>query len=70
MKKKRKQSLLLILVLILLLAAYFGIQLWNKKQEEKQEAKKEAEIIYITDLKEVTGINYDVGNGSITLEKR
>ena len=62
--------MLLLLVLILLLAAYFGIQLWNKKQEKKQEAKKEAEIIYITDLKELTGINYDVGNGSITLEKQ
>ena len=61
---------MLLLVLILLLAAYFGIRLWNKKQEEKQEAKKEAEIIYITDLKELTGINYDVGDGSITLEKQ
>ena len=61
---------MLLLVLILLLAAYFGIRLWNKKQEEKQEAKKESDIIYITDLKGLIGINYDVGNGNITLEKQ
>lgn len=70
MNKKKKQALLLLLVLVLLLAAYFGIQLWNKKQAEKQEAKEEAEAVYITDLEEMTGISYDTGNGTITLEKQ
>lgn len=70
MEKKRKQLFLLLGVLVLLLAAYLGMKLWNKKQAENQEVKKEAEAVYITDLEEVTGISYDAGNGNMTFEKQ
>lgn len=70
MEKKRKQLFLLLGVLILLLAVYLGVKLWNQKQTEDQEAKEEAEAVYITDLKEVTGILYDAGNGEMSFEKQ
>lgn len=70
MEKKRKQLFLLLGALILLLAAYFGMKLLNKKQAEDQEAKKEAETVYITDLEEITGIGYDAGNGEMTFKKQ
>lgn len=70
MDKKMKKMLILLGVLILLLAAYFGIQLLNKKQAEKQEAKEEAEAVYVTDIEELTSIRYDVGNGEFMFEKQ
>ena len=70
MKKKQKQMLLLVVILLLLIAAYFGIRMLNEKQEEKEQAKAESEILYVTDVKELTGISYDVGNGTIILEKQ
>lgn len=70
MKQKKKKSLFILLaVLVLLLAAYMGLQSWNKSQEKKAEAKAESETIYVTDIEEITGIQYNVGNGDFEFVK-
>lgn len=68
-QKKKKSMIGLLVLLVILVAAYFALHVWNKSQEEKQQAKEEKESVYITDLNEVTQIKYDVGNGEMTFEK-
>lgn len=70
MKKGKKQFALLLGILVLLLALYFGIQMFNKKQAEDQEAKKEEETVSITELEDVRAISYDIGNGEMAFEKQ
>lgn len=60
---KKKSLIILFVVFLILLAAYLGLQSWNKSKEKKDEAKKEAETIYVTDINDITGIKYNVGNG-------
>ena len=68
-KKKKKSFLLLLCLLLVLLIAYLGMQRWNKKQEEKKEAKTEAETVYVTDIEEITSIQYDAGSGEFHFVK-
>ncbi len=70
MNKKKKQMLLLIGVLLVLVIAYFGIQVMTKHQEKKAKEEKEASTIYVTDMDDVSVINYDVGDGTKTFEKQ
>ncbi|SHK73861.1 DUF4340 domain-containing protein [Hespellia stercorisuis] len=55
--------------LILLVVVYFGITAWNNKQQEKKDAKAEAEKIYVTDVAEVTEVTYDAGSGALSFAK-
>lgn len=70
MNKKKKQMFLLLGVLVLLVVVYFGIQVTTKHQEKKAKEKKEASTIYITDMDDISVINYDVGDGTQTFEKQ
>ena len=70
MDKKKKQMCILCGVLLLLLVVYFGIQAMIKHQEKKTKEEKEASTIYITDVEDVSLINYDVGEGTQTFEKQ
>ena len=50
MQKQKKQMIVLVILLILLILAYIGVHFYSKKQEEKENAKEEAEKIQVTDL--------------------
>lgn len=70
MEQKRKKSFIILLVVfLLLLGAYFGLQAWNKSQNKKEEAKEEAKTVYVTDLKNISAIKYDVGKGELSFVK-
>ena len=45
MQKQKKQMIVLVILLILLILAYIGVHFYSKKQEEKENAKEEAEKI-------------------------
>lgn len=68
-KKKKRTVFLLAGTVVILLAVYIGIGIFQESREKKLEEKAEAEKIYVTDLKEMSGIRFDVGNGQIELKK-
>lgn len=68
-QKKKKSMFLLLIALLILAAAYAALQLWNKSQEKKQQAKEKAEQVYVTDMDEIINIRYDVGNGPMEFKK-
>lgn len=70
MTKKTKKLLLLFGIFLLLLGILFGIQARNKRQEQKDAEEKEAAKIYVTDLKNVSEVRYDVGNGELGFAKQ
>ena len=63
MDKRTRTLCLLMGALVLLLAAYFGIRSFNKSQEAKAEKEAKASEIYLTKMKNVTEIRYNIGNG-------
>ena len=65
MQKQKKQMIVLVILLILLILAYIGVHFYSKKQEEKENAKEEAEKIQVTDLEvsDITQFSY-VLNGT------
>ena len=70
MIKNKKISVLFLLgILIVLVIAYAGLRAWNKSQEEKEKEQAEKEKIYVTDLEDMSGISFDVGNGQMELVK-
>lgn len=70
MGTKKKKSLVLLLILLLVLAAaYFALHAWNRNQEEKKQAKEKNKNIYITDIKDITDIKYNVGKGDMEFKK-
>lgn len=69
MDKKKKRLLYLLLVLPLLLLVLGLMKRYNKGQEEKQEAEKEASVIYVTDMEDVKAFSYSDGNSEFTFEK-
>lgn len=60
MQKQRKQLIGMLLVLVLLVAAYFGVQYYNGRQEEKESEQEAAEQIKVTDFEtaDITGFSY------------
>lgn len=70
MTKKTKKLLLLFGIFLLLLGILFGIQVRDKRQEQKAAEEKEAAKIYVTDLKNVSEVRYDVGNGEFGFAKQ
>ncbi|WP_346909832.1 DUF4340 domain-containing protein [Faecalicatena orotica] len=68
-QKKKKSMILLFAVLVVLVAAYFILQSWNKSQDKKEQAKEEAENIYITDIDTITDIKYNIGSGDMEFTK-
>lgn len=67
--KKNKRLIILLAVFIVLLLMYFALQSFNKKQEKKETEKEASEKIYVTDIEEVSGICYNVGQGDFAFEK-
>lgn len=67
--KNKKAVPILIAVLAVLLVVYFGLQSWNKKQEEEEES---GESILVTELDAdtITAVSYNVGNGELAFEKQ
>ena len=65
MQKQKKQMIVLVILLILLILAYIGVHFYSKKQEEKENAKEEAEKIQVTDGTEWT---YD-GDQSVDIDE-
>lgn len=65
----KKAVPILIAVLAVLLIVYFGLQSWNKKQEEAEESE---ESIPVTELEPdmITAVSYDMGNGELAFEKQ
>lgn len=53
-------------VFAVLLLCYVGIHTWNQKQDEKKAAKAAADVVYITDVSDVTAIKYDAGSGEMS----
>lgn len=70
MDKKIKKLFLLIGIFLLLLLILSGVKYWNRRQEEKQEKETEAARVYLTDLKDISEISYNVGNGEFTFVKK
>lgn len=70
MTKKTKKLLLLFGIFLLLLGILFGIQVGDKRPEQKATEEKEAAKIYVTDLKNVSEVRYDVGNGEFGFAKQ
>ncbi len=68
-QKKKKSMILLFAVLVVLVAAYFILQSWNKSQDKKEQAKEEAENIYITHIDTITDIKYNIGSGDMEFTK-
>lgn len=68
-QKKKKTLVCLAGILILLLFVYAGIIVFQDHQEQERKKEAEAQKIYITDLKGISDIQYDVGNGRIHLTK-
>lgn len=66
--KKKKSIYILLGVLIVLIAVYFGLQQYNKSQQEKEIKKAEAEKIHITDISsdDVESLSYT--DGSTTMD--
>ena len=56
MQKQKKQMIVLVILLILLILAYIGVHFYSKKQEEKENAKEEAEKI-ADDLLDKVGLS-------------
>lgn len=71
MIKKNKGLFILIGILVVLLAAYFGLQAWNKSQEEKAEQEDEAAVVHVTetDAEDIVSMRFDVGNGEMEFVK-
>lgn len=70
MERKRKRLFIrLLCVFLLLLVAYFGLQARNKSREKEKQAKADKETIYVTDIKDLKEIRYNVGNGDFDLKK-
>lgn len=70
MDKKKKRLLYLLLVLPLLLLVLVLMKRYNRGQEEKQEAEKEAATIYAADIAEVGSVSYVSGSSEFTFEKK
>lgn len=66
--KKKKSMYLLLAVLIGLLLVYFGLQAFNKKQQEKESKKAEASKVQVTDADtdDIEALSYT--NGSATMD--
>lgn len=71
MIKKNKGLLILIGILVVLLAIYFGLQAWNKSQEEKEKRENEAAVVHVTetDAEDIVSMSFDVGNGQMEFVK-
>ena len=70
MDKKKKRLLYLLLILPLLLLVLVLMKRYNRGQEEKQEAEKEAATIYAADIAEVDSVSYVSGSSEFTFEKK
>ena len=71
MQKQKKQMIVLVILLILLILAYIGVHFYSKKQEEKENAKEEAEKIQVTDLEvsDITQFSYVLVEQHFPLQK-
>lgn len=69
MEKKKKRLLSLLLILPLLLVILGLMKQYNQKQDEKQEAEKEAAKVYVTDIEEVGSFSYKTGSSEFTFQK-
>lgn len=69
-QKKKRSFIVLFVILILLLAAYLGLQAFNKSQAKKKEAKANAKTVYVTDMKDISKIKYDLGKGQLSFVKK
>ena len=70
--KKKKGMIVMLCVLCVLLAVYFILQNRNAREEEKEKAQEEADIIYVTDTDaaDITSFSFNMGNGTLSFEKR
>lgn len=66
--KKKKSMYLLLAVLLILLLVYFGLQAYNKKQQEKESKKAEAEKVKVTDVDTDSMEELSYTNGSTTMD--
>lgn len=71
MQKQKKQMIVLVILLILLILAYIGVHFYSKKQEEKENAKEEAEKIQVTDLEvsDITQFSYVLDGTTLSFQK-
>ncbi|MFR2687580.1 MAG: Gldg family protein [Roseburia intestinalis] len=71
MQKQKKQMIVLVILLILLILAYIGVHFYSKKQEEKENAKEEAEKIQVTDLEvsDITQFSYVLDGTTLSFTK-
>ena len=71
MQKQKKQMVILVILLILLILAYIGVHFYSKKQEEKEEAKTEAEKITVTDIEvsDITQFSYVLDGTTLSFTK-
>lgn len=71
MMKKKRGLFILAGVLVALLAVYFGLQAWNKSQEEKEQKENEAAVVHVTETapENIISMSFDVGNGEMQFVK-
>lgn len=71
MQKQKKQMIVLVILLILLILAYAGVHFYSKKQEEKENAKAEAEKIQATDMEvsDITQFSYVLDGTTLSFTK-
>lgn len=67
--KKKKQFVILLGVFAALLICFFAIQMYNKQQAKKEAEEAEANVIYMTDISDVTAITYCGGTDTLSFQK-
>ncbi|MDD3403902.1 MAG: DUF4340 domain-containing protein [Hespellia sp.] len=67
--KKKRQMGILLGVFAVLLICFLGIQMWNKKQDEKKTEEEQANKIYMTDISDVTAVTYNGGTDTMSFQK-
>lgn len=63
--KQRKNMILLVAILAVLVLIYFGLNSWNKSEEEKATKEQEEKTIYLVGDDELTAISYTDSSSSM-----
>lgn len=69
--KSKKGFLILLAVFLVLVVCYLALKVWTEKAQEEEQAKTEAEQIYLTDtdVSEITSFGYSNGETELSFVK-
>lgn len=69
--KSKKGFFILLAVFLVLVVCYLALKVWTEKAQEEEQAKTEAEQIYLTDtdVSEITSFGYSNGETELSFVK-